>query len=200
LIRRFGGEPSLSCLLQLRQVSFQTRNNLQSFISDRMDKRRRGKLCHRGPRNRQTSAEVFYGAPEQPLPDRILAIPRRIVLHIEWKRQLDPHHTDYCPVMSIATDLLLFALRRAALVTLLFPAPPRPRTLDGQTNSATLLERLVLLRLPRHPRRGHPQGIRSQPLREVSQGAIPERSAYGKHTPSRRPDQSLDHKETHLSH
>src|SRR5512135_297839 len=101
---RFAGKSSLGRLVQLRQVSFQTRHSPQPRVSDHMKKRGGGELsiCHHVVR--KPEPQILSRPPQQPLTGGILAVSGAIGFHIQRERQTRSHHADHRELVMMPDD------------------------------------------------------------------------------------------------
>jgi hypothetical protein len=98
----------------------------------------------------------------------------------------------------IALNLFgLVLLRPTELAALLSP-PSRARAVDGQTDPAAVVESLIALGTADEGEQGLPRCTRIEPLGEIAQGIVTERSCDGERSPRRRTRQRLDRMKTRL--
>src|SRR5271155_1279403 len=100
--------------------------------------------------------------------------------------------------MLIALNLFGSILLRATEVTAMVGSPSRAGAVDGQTDPAAVVEGLVALGATDQGEQGLPCWTGSEPLGEIAQGIVTERSGDGESASCRRTHQRLDRMKARL--
>src|SRR5229473_1734030 len=118
---------------------------------------------------------------------------------IDGQRQAGSHHADHHERMLIALNLFLGIPPWAAERTALLGPPSRTGAVDGQTDPAAIVEGLVALGAADEGEQGLPRWVRIEPLSEIAQGIVTERSRDSESASCRRSYQRLDGMKTRLA-
>src|ERR1700675_674035 len=101
--------------------------------------------------------------------------------------------------MLIAKNLFLGIPDGAAERTALLGPPSRTGAVEGQTDPAVIVEGLVALGAPEEGEQGLPRCVGIEPLGEIAQGIVTERSCDGESASCGRSYQCLDGMKTRLA-
>src|SRR5271167_914247 len=137
-------------------------------------------------------------APQQALPGGVLAIAGSVGFPIEGQRQAGSHHADHHERMLIAQDLFRSILLRPTELAALVGSPSRAGAVEGQTDPAAIIKGLVALGAADEGEQGLPCGTGIEPLGEIAQGVVTERSCDAQRASRRRAHQRLDRMKTRL--
>jgi hypothetical protein len=100
--------------------------------------------------------------------------------------------------MLIAQDLFRSVLLRPTEVAALVGSPSCTGAVDGQPDPAAVVEGLVALGATDEGEQGLPRWTGSEPLGEIAQGIVTERSGDGESASCRRTHQRLDRMKARL--
>src|SRR4029077_5369105 len=101
--------------------------------------------------------------------------------------------------MLIAEDLFLRVALRSTEVAALLGPPSRTGAVEGQTDPAAIVEGLVALGAADEGEQGLPRWGGREPLSEIAQGIVTERSCDSESASCRRSYQRLDGMKTRLA-
>src|SRR2546422_4951049 len=188
-VRGLGTKASLGGTEQLGQVVFQARDRIQACIADGMKKRRGGELPIDDHVVGKTPAQVTPRAPQQALTGGVFTITRSVGFDIEREGQPGSHHAEQRQVVSIADDLARGLAKGTTQGTARGAASPHGGSVHSQSDEAAGVESLVTFGLPNRPHQSGTGRSRTQPLGEVGQGIVAERSAHAQGAAGRRADQ-----------
>src|ERR1700730_2509770 len=145
----------------------------------------------------------FSHAPDHPsqqaLPGGILAIARSVGFPIAGQRQAGSHHADHHQRMLIAQNLFRSVQLRTTELAAPVGSPSRAGTVQGQADPAAIVKGLVALGAAQEREQGLPCGTGIEPLGEIAQGIVTERSGDGERASRRRVHQRLDCVKTRLA-
>src|SRR5260370_15875915 len=163
-----------------------------------MQERRGGKSSIDDHILRKTFSHAPHHPPQQALAGGVLAVTGSVRFPIAGQRQAGSHHAHHHERMLIALNLFLGIPPWAAERTALLGPPSRTGAVDGQTDPAAIVEGLVALGAADQGEQGLPRGVEIEPLREIAQGIVTERSCDSESAPCRRSYQRLDGMKTRL--
>src|SRR5258708_2504925 len=148
---------------------------------------------------RKTLSQAAYHPPQQALAGGVLAVTGSVRFPIARQRQAGSHHANHHQRMLVALNLFLGIPPWAAERTALLGPPSRTGAVDGQTDPAAIVEGLVALGATDEGEQGLPRGVGIEPLSEIAQGIVTERSGDSESAPCRRSYQRLDGMKSRLA-
>src|SRR5260370_28359388 len=135
---------------------------------------------------RQTFSHAPDHPPQQALPGCVFAIARSVGFSIEVQRQAGAYQAYHHERMLMNQNLFRSVLLWPTEVAPLVGSPSRAGAVEGQADPAAIVEGFVALGAPDEGEQRLPRWASIEPLGEIAQGIVTERSCHGECASRRR--------------
>src|SRR5882724_4287120 len=148
---------------------------------------------------RQTFSHAPDHPPQQALPGCVFAIARSVGFSIEGQRQAGSHQADHHERMLMTQNLFRSVLLWPTQVAPLVGSPSRAGAVEGQADPAAIIKGLIALGAADEGEQRLPRWASIEPLGEIAQGIVTERSCDGECASRRRMHQRLNRMKTRFA-